>query len=144
MREGRWHCHSPEEMVALGEELAAGLPPGSLLCLWGPLGAGKTTLIKGIAAAIAGCRSDEVTSPTFLSLQIYEGRELLYHFDLYHIEGEKAFCAMGFDEYFDSEGICCIEWPERIASLLPERRWNIAIDYLEEGGREVIVNYGDK
>ena len=76
--------------------------------------AGKTTFIKGLIHAAAQIASSEVQSPTFNYLNIYEGRKTIYHFDLYRLRDRDEFLSMGFDEFFDAGGICCIEWSERI------------------------------
>ena len=111
--------HSEEETIALGEDLGKRLPKGSIVCFRGDLGTGKTTFIKGLVKGAADCHPDEVNSPTFVYLNIYEGKKTIYHFDLYRIQGTKDFIQMGFDEMLVADGISCIEWSERIASLLP-------------------------
>lgn len=75
--------------------------------------------MKGIVSGIMGCHPDEVTSPTFTYLHIYEGNTPLYHFDLYRLSRPEEFVAMGFDEFLTAQGVCCIEWADRIRSLLP-------------------------
>lgn len=111
--------HSEEETIALGEDLGKRLTKGSIVCFRGDLGAGKTTFIKGLVKGAADCHPDEVNSPTFVYLNIYEGEKTIYHFDLYRLQGTKDFIQMGFDEMLVTDGISCIEWSERIASLLP-------------------------
>lgn len=128
---------SAEEMVELGKQLGKTLPQGQIIALFGDLGAGKTTLIKGLAEAIAGVSSREVCSPTFIYLNIYSGTRQLYHFDLYRLRGEDDFRAMGFEEYLNTNEICCIEWPERIESLLPSGTLVIDISYTGETSRNI-------
>lgn len=95
-----------------------------ILALTGDLGAGKTTFVQGLAI---GMGIDEpIQSPTFVLLNAYHG---LYHFDLYRLKQEDDFKNLGFDEYFEKEGICAIEWPERIAKLLPKETINIEFIY---------------
>jgi tRNA threonylcarbamoyladenosine biosynthesis protein TsaE len=103
---------SPEETLAFGRELGAKVPIGSIICLQGDLGAGKTTLMRGLVEGATKLPGDIVTSPTFPLLHIYYDR--IYHFDLYRIKGEDDFVALGFDEYLGEDNICCIEWSERI------------------------------
>ena len=130
---------SPEEMIAYGKQLAATLPPGSILALSGDLGAGKTTFVQGLAL---GLQIDQpVQSPTFIYFNQYEGEKPLFHFDLYRMKGPQDFLGMGFDEYFEAEGICAIEWPERIASLLPKRAMRISFSH-QEGGRCLVFESG--
>lgn len=131
----RWVTSSAEETQEVGKLLAEGLPKPLVICFSGDLGAGKTTLIKGIASALTGINSHEVNSPTFTYLNIYEGTETLYHFDLYRLSGAEDFLTRGFDEYF--EGICCIEWAEKIKEILPSNKAFITIKYLGETKREI-------
>lgn len=128
---------SVEETVALGQKIGSMLKPGDLLCLFGDLGAGKTTLIKGIVHALTGVDPGEVCSPTFSYLNIYEGRCPVYHFDLYRLQGVDDFLGMGFEEYFFGPGVCCIEWSERIAALLPPHAIQVTLTVVGEERREV-------
>ena len=111
---------SPESTQELGRKLGEKLSNGSVVAFFGDLGAGKTTFIKGLVAGATGIDPKEVNSPTFTYLNIYTGRTIVYHFDLYRFQRPEEFFALGFDEYFQEGGICCIEWAERIVSLLPE------------------------
>jgi len=112
--------HSIEETLEISRVLARQLHKNSVVCFFGELGAGKTTFIKGLTAAIAAYPSEDVSSPTFTYLNIYSGDVSVYHFDLYRLRDEDEFLSMGFDEFFSAGGICCIEWSERIAALIPE------------------------
>lgn len=123
--------NSAEETLLLGQKIGSQLPPDSIVCLFGDLGAGKTTLIKGIAAGCAKIDAREVNSPTFTYLNIYSGLNTIYHFDLYRLNKIDDFVSMGFEEYFHSGGICCIEWSERITSILPERSVFVRMDYMD-------------
>jgi tRNA threonylcarbamoyladenosine biosynthesis protein TsaE len=125
---------SPEETIELGKSLAAYLKPGSVLALSGDLGAGKTTFVQGIALGLG--IQDPIQSPTYVFLNQYSGRLSLYHFDLYRLKDESDFLGLGFDEYFALGGVCIIEWPERIASLLPKEAWCISFAY-ENQARKV-------
>ena len=128
---------SPEETVSIGEEIAQLLPRDQVVCFTGDLGAGKTTLIKGIATKITGLPLREINSPTFNYLHIYEGIETLYHFDCYRLNGPQDFLIRGLDEYFGS--LCLIEWPERITPILPKDRVRIKIEY--HGEKERMIRY---
>lgn len=130
---------SPEETFALGQQLAQGLEPGTVLCFFGDLAAGKTTLIKGLASSATGCSPDAVSSPTFVYLNIYEGVQTVYHFDLYRLKSAEEFLEMGFDEMLFSEGITCIEWSERITSLLPHHVIPIKIAHRGGDSRHITV-----
>jgi tRNA threonylcarbamoyladenosine biosynthesis protein TsaE len=109
---------SVEETFALGRSWGLNCRGDEIFALSGPLGAGKTQLVKGLAAGL-GC-SDDVTSPTFTLIHEYTGgRFTLYHFDLYRLEGETINRQLGFEEYLAGDGVKVIEWPEKIAALLP-------------------------
>jgi tRNA threonylcarbamoyladenosine biosynthesis protein TsaE len=133
------YTHSPEETIALGQRIGALLKPGDLLCLFGDLGAGKTTLIKGIVHALTGTCPEEVCSPTFSYLNIFEGKCPVYHFDLYRLRGEEDFLGMGFEEYFFAGGICCLEWSERITSILPKQAYQVTLRVESEERREIEI-----
>lgn len=126
---------SPEETGEIGRSLAKNLSPGSIVSFFGDLGAGKTTLIKSLTAELAGIDPHEVSSPTFTYLHIYEGKCPIYHFDLYRLENANAFLERGFDEYFDADGICLIEWAERIEPILPKHTLRIEIKHSGENNR---------
>ena len=121
--------HNESETFALGERLAGHLKGGEVLLLDGPLGAGKTMLVKGIASAM-GLDQEEVTSPSFTLVNPHYGRLLLYHIDLYRLdEGAKAAHAVDLDEILtDEAAVVMIEWAERLGHYpLPDNVWRISI-----------------
>ncbi|MCE0522394.1 MAG: tRNA (adenosine(37)-N6)-threonylcarbamoyltransferase complex ATPase subunit type 1 TsaE [Methylacidiphilales bacterium] len=125
--------NSVEAAQAFGESWAADLVGGEIFALHGVLGAGKTQLVKGVARGL-GYRGD-VTSPTFTIVHEYLGGRLpLYHIDLYRIQNEKEAVDIGLEEYLPGDGVTIIEWPERIASLLPPRtqHWSLEVVSLTE------------
>lgn len=128
---------SPLDTLSIGMEIGKRLPPNHTVCLYGDLGAGKTTLIKGIVEELTKTPAHEVNSPTFTYLNIYEGEGTIYHFDCYRLENSKDFLERGLEEYLD--GLCLIEWPERICSLLPKNRSIININY--QGKEERVITY---
>ena len=130
---------SPEQTEAFAKAFAEKLPPNAVVALYGDLGAGKTTFVRGLITGLQGQSSQEVCSPTFSLLNIYSSQPLLYHFDLYRIPHAQEFVAAGFDEYFNAGGICCIEWAEKIAPLLPERTISVTLRYLSENDRELVL-----
>ena len=134
-RINRWVTTCAEHTLEVGRQIALTLSPNVPLCFLGDLGAGKTTLIKGITTQITGIDPHEVNSPTFTYLNIYEGKQTLYHFDLYRLSGAEDFLSRGFDEYL--EGLCCIEWSEKIETILPPKRALITMRYLGEQKREI-------
>lgn len=118
--------NSPEAMVALGRELAAGLEAGSVVALQGGLGAGKTHFTKGLAGGLAvglsnrDTASADVTSPTFSLVNEYQsGRLPLYHFDFYRMSSEDEVLRIGWDEYLDENAVVVVEWPDKFPALIP-------------------------
>lgn len=136
--------HSAEETRAFGKKLAGEIPAGALLCLQGELGAGKTTLIQGLLEGLGAERP--YVSPTFVLMKQYDlttpsttGIKRIYHADAYRV-GAKDFTEIGFAEWCaDPDGLVILEWPERIAEILPDKRMTLAIASLSENGREVVV-----
>jgi len=125
--------NSVEAAQAFGESWAADLVGGEIFALHGVLGAGKTQLAKGLARGL-GFRGD-VTSPTFTIVHEYLGGRLpMYHIDLYRIQNEKEAIDIGLEEYLPSDGVTVIEWPERIASILPPQtqHWRLEVVSLTE------------
>lgn len=132
--------HSAEETIALAHQMAQELPENSIVCLFGDLGAGKTTFVKGIASAFTEqLNTDTVTSPTFVHLNIYNGKRTVYHFDLYRLQDAHSFFDMGFDELLYAGGICCIEWSERIEQYLPAHSIRVHISHVAEGKRSISI-----
>jgi len=129
----------PEETLALGRRIAAGLKPGDIVCLLGQLGSGKTVLTKGIAKGL-GLKDSMVSSPTFTFLNIYEGKTNLYHFDLYRIEKLRELEGLGMEEFLYGQGICVIEWAERLGSFLPENYLEVKIHHKNETTRELVLS----
>lgn len=117
-----YESRSVTQTLEFGYELGKRLKPNTILALFGELGAGKTTLIKGIAHGATGILPEMVSSPTFTYMNIYgyESAKPLFHFDLYRLNDGSEFFSLGFEEYFYSNGLCCIEWSERIESYLPK------------------------
>ncbi|SRR6266545_3948578 len=126
---GEWNSAGADETFDLGQQLGQHLNGGEILLLRGPLGAGKTVFVKGVAAAL-GIDSSEVTSPSFTLVNPYRGRLLLYHIDLYRLdEGSTAAQAVDLDELLMDEGaVIVIEWAERLGRYpLPADIWKIEI-----------------
>lgn len=128
---------SEEETVACGKELAQRVGPNAIICLFGDLGAGKTTFIKGVVSGLTEASPEQVCSPTYAYLNIYEGKCPVYHFDLYRLQDHEAFLSLGFEEYLFSGGVCCIEWSERIDAILPPGRFHVTIEHAGEARRNI-------
>ncbi|MCK5126240.1 MAG: tRNA (adenosine(37)-N6)-threonylcarbamoyltransferase complex ATPase subunit type 1 TsaE [candidate division Zixibacteria bacterium] len=129
---------SLKETEMLAEEFYREIAPEAFVALVGPLGAGKTTFVKGIAKA-AGCDPDEVTSPSFTLINEYrDGQTPLFHFDLFRLADPSEFYAIGGDEYFDQNGIVLIEWPENGEGYLPENRIEVNINIIDAVSRRFV------
>jgi tRNA threonylcarbamoyladenosine biosynthesis protein TsaE len=126
--------NTTEGTIGVAERLAALLEPGNVITLEGDLGAGKTTFTKGLAIGLGIDRT--LSSPTFTIVKEYEGRLPLYHMDVYRLENSDE--DIGFEEYFNGNGITVIEWAQYIEDFLPTDRLNIMIKYLDEGSRLLI------
>lgn len=131
--------HSAIETIELGRKLGQELVVPTVVCLFGELAAGKTTFIKGLVQGAAQLDPSIVQSPTFTYLHIYEGQKTVYHFDLYRLRDIDEFLSMGFDEYFEAEGICCIEWSERVASYLPPDSLYVYLAHVQEDLRLITL-----
>jgi len=131
--------HSEEESLRLGMELGRSARAGTVFALCGELGSGKTVLARGIARGLG--IGDDITSPTFTLLEIYEWRPPLYHFDFYRIERRAEFDELGFEEYWEGDGVSVIEWAERAEGLLPESTIYIYLEYHNEHERKIRVEY---
>ena len=124
-----------EATLSLGKKLGELLQPGMLITLDGDLGAGKTTFTKGIGQGLQIKRV--INSPTFTILKQYRGRLQLSHFDAYRLEGQDN--DLGFEEIFDSDDACVVEWPEFISDILPEKRLEIQINKIDENARKFVL-----
>ena len=120
---------------ALGRRLAGLLFPGSVIALIGPLGAGKTHFVRAVAEGLGIADSRMVTSPTFVLIQEYPARLPIYHFDAYRLRTPAEFAELGVEEYFAGDGVCLIEWADRVASLLPPNHLRIEIVITGETSR---------
>ncbi len=127
---------SEDETVELGRELARTiLPERGLVLLAGNLGAGKTTLVKGIAEARGAAPRDEVSSPTFTLIHEYGDPPRVYHIDLYRLDEARQVAALGLDEIIDRDALVVIEWGERFPELWPADRTEIRIERTGEDQR---------
>jgi tRNA threonylcarbamoyladenosine biosynthesis protein TsaE len=141
MKETSYKTNSAEETIELGRRLAGRMSPPKLVLLRGDLGAGKTTMVKGIAEAFGVASQDDVTSPTFTLVHEYRGPEVsVYHIDLYRIETERELATLGLEDLIvDERNVVLIEWGEKFPRLVRERDIEIAIERTGEAERRVVV-----
>ncbi len=134
-----FHTKSAEETIALGKKIGALLRPGDVIALAGTLGAGKTTLTKGIALALG--ISDTITSPTFCLISEYAGDKLpLYHMDVYRLDGAEDFLNLGAEDMLYGNGVSIIEWSEKVKEKLPSKSISIMITPVKDGEREIEIS----
>jgi tRNA threonylcarbamoyladenosine biosynthesis protein TsaE len=132
--------HSADETTELGRQLAAEIKPGSVVLLRGDLGAGKTTMVKGIAEGFNAAEAESVTSPTFTLIHEYRGPEVtLYHIDLYRIDTQRELDTLALDDLMDPKHILLIEWGEKFERFARERDAEIAIEHLGGDERRVFL-----
>ncbi len=137
---------SAKRTQSIGKLLGEKLKPKDIICLYGDLGAGKTCLSKGIAAGLGV--SENITSPTFTIIKEYKGRYPVYHIDVYRLSSSADMMDLGYEEYFDGDGVVIIEWADIIEDILPEERLDIQlskkdkvhiIKFIPRGNRYVII-----
>ena len=125
------YLDNDKETREIGFKLGKLLKPGSIVCLIGDLGAGKTTMTQSLAEALEV--DDYITSPTFTIVNEYEGKMPLYHFDVYRIGCSEEMYDIGFDEYINGDGVCIIEWANIIEDILPDDYLKIELKYKDMG-----------
>ena len=130
---------SEEETIALGEEIGRALGRGAVVLLTGELGAGKTTIAKGIIQGLGAAAPDDVSSPTYTLIHEFGKDPKVYHIDLYRLEAAGEVLALGIDELLDGDAILLVEWGERFPALWPPNRIEIRLAALDETTREVSV-----
>jgi tRNA threonylcarbamoyladenosine biosynthesis protein TsaE len=130
---------SSEETIAQGREIGARLTPPVLILLSGDLGAGKTTLTKGIAAGLGAAREDDVTSPTFTLIHKYEGSTRVYHVDLYRIEDLHDLETLGLEDIFAEQAVVIVEWPDRMKLRTDWPIVRIQLEHVAEDTRKILI-----
>jgi tRNA threonylcarbamoyladenosine biosynthesis protein TsaE len=133
------NVHSLAETEAFGRSVAAHLFPGAIVALIGTLGAGKTHLVRAIAQGLDIPNPAVVNSPTFVLIQEYEARLPIYHFDAYRLKSEAEFADLGVHEYFAGDGVCLVEWADKVATVMPKERLVIRITITAEQERRFEV-----
>ena len=136
-----FRTHSPEETQAIGERVGQNLKPGDIVALIGDLGAGKTCLTQGIARGVKIEPNQIVNSPSYTLINEYAGKIPIYHIDLYRLQRQEEIMDLGLEEYLEGNGICIIEWADRMLDLLPEGCMTIELSWEDEFIRNIECNY---
>ncbi|MBT9332925.1 tRNA (adenosine(37)-N6)-threonylcarbamoyltransferase complex ATPase subunit type 1 TsaE [Acidipila sp. 4G-K13] len=157
MKVREFESHSSQETIRVGHQIAKLLAPPKFLILRGDLGAGKTTLVKGIAEALHAAEPDEVTSPTFTLIHEYEGTweehpakdgrgwpVMLYHLDLYRIENERQLDSLGLDELSAADSIVLVEWGEKFPSVVKRSQGEIVMTSTGGDSRKITLALKDE
>lgn len=130
--------NSAEETIELGKKIGSMLKPSDIIAMEGTLAAGKTTITKGIAGALG--IEDNITSPTFCLISEYYGSKMpLYHMDVYRLDGPEDFLNLGVEELLFGQGVCIIEWSEKIKSVLPSKTITLSITPEDDGSRKIEI-----
>lgn len=129
--------------MALGQRLGRRLLPGDIICMFGDLGSGKTTFVRGVAQGL-GIDPEEIHSPTFVLLNIYHGRLVLYHYDFYRLEKPDDIAAIGYDDFLFGEGVSFIEWSERFGPLIPKVYLRTEFVFIDETRRRITLSAEDE
>jgi tRNA threonylcarbamoyladenosine biosynthesis protein TsaE len=124
---------------AFGHRLAAHLFGGAVIALIGPLGAGKTHLVRAVAEGLDVVNSRVVSSPTFVLIQEYAGRLPIYHFDAYRLKDSAQFAELGVQEYFEGQGVSLVEWADRVEDVLPQEHLRMTLEIIGETGRRITL-----
>ena len=132
-----FETHSEEETIELGRKIAGDLPKRCVVLLIGNLGAGKTTLAKGIISGLGAGSPEEVASPTFTLIHEYAG---VYHIDLYRLDTAAQVATLGLDEIFDRDAVVLIEWGEKFRELMPADRIEITLSADGEQNRKIVIH----
>ncbi len=133
--------HSAEETIAFGRRLALDLSPPLMVLLRGDLGAGKTTLVKGIAEGLEAARAEDVTSPTFTLIHEYRGPKVtLFHIDLYRIDTERELATLALEDLIAPNCILLVEWGEKFPQLARDKNLQISLDRVSDQEREIILS----
>ena len=124
---------------AFGRRLGELLFPGAVVALVGQLGAGKTHLTRAVAEGLGVKNPAAVNSPTFVLIQEYPARLPIYHFDAYRLSGPREFAELGVDEYFRGDGVCLVEWADKVEATLPAEHLRIEIEIVDENRRRFTI-----
>ena len=143
MGERDWVTYSAEDTIRTGRELGARLKPPALILLRGELGAGKTTLTKGIVSGLGAAREEEVTSPTFTLVHNYHNGVRVYHIDLYRVADFRDFETLGVEDLFATPAIVIVEWPERMTLRSGWPVVQIDLEHVDENTRRIRISHSE-
>ena len=130
--------NSAEETEKAGARLVCSLQPGSVVALFGDLGAGKTAFVRGIASGLG--LDSRVSSPTFTIVNEYLGPTPLFHFDMYRIKDSDELFDIGWEDYLDRNGICALEWSERVEGAIGPEAVRVTLRRLDDTHREIVIS----
>lgn len=133
---------SVEETEAAGEALGRTLEPGSVVAMYGDLGAGKTAFVRGMARGL--CSGARVTSPTFTIVNEYDGRLPIFHFDMYRLGSSDELFDIGWEDYLDRGGVCVVEWSEKVEDAFDGREIRVLISPVSENTRLITIEEAEK
>jgi len=133
--------YSESETIKEGAKLGSKLQPGAVIALYGPLGAGKTAFTRGVAKGLGIDMS--VSSPTFTIVNEYPGIIPLFHFDMYRLEKENELFDIGWDDYQDRDGVCVVEWSEKVPGAFPPGTIIVDIEALDDTTRQIDIEFPD-
>jgi tRNA threonylcarbamoyladenosine biosynthesis protein TsaE len=133
-----------EETLTTAKAFATRLLAGDIVCLQGPLGAGKTTFVKGLIAELCKISQHEISSPTFTYMHIYSSSPSVHHFDMYRLDGDQQLFQMGLNEYIDDTVISIVEWPEKTPSILLRAHYIVQIGYTDSNKRRIQITKRSK
>ena len=139
MADHEFVTHSGEETIQRGREVGATLKPPALILLSGDLGAGKTTLTKGLVSGLGAAREEDVTSPTFTLVHRYEGATRVYHVDLYRVTSFQDFETLGLEDVFGEQAVVIVEWSEKFPLRSDWPVLRIQLDHIDEDTRRITV-----
>jgi len=131
---------NPEETFLIGKIIGRTLIEQDVVALVGDLGTGKTCLTQGIARGLGVPDEYQITSPSFTLINEYQGRMMLYHFDLYRLSRAREIDDMGYEEYLFGQGVSVIEWADKVKDILPDDTLFVSIDCTDEKARKIIIS----
>ena len=132
-----FQTHSPEETRTIGQQIGETLKAGDVIALIGDLGAGKTCLTQGLARGIGIASQQVVNSPSYTLINEYAGELPIFHIDLYRLQHHGELIDLGLEEYLEGNGICIIEWADRMSNLLPVSYIQITMTWVDESTRRI-------